>query len=66
MLQYGEMNIDPPVVFLRLCHEVYHVTPERLATALIYGFCQHPPRELILVHVEDRGESSVHLEVEAL
>jgi hypothetical protein len=53
------MNIDPPDVFVRLCHDYYKISPERLLCALAYEFSLHPPLELILIeHAMVREESS--------
>lgn len=54
------VTTHPPKIFCRLCEEYYHVTPERLANALIYEFCVRPPRELVLIeHAEVREEQAV-------
>lgn len=62
LLQNRSMNIDPPEVFVRLCHDVYKISPERLLCALAYEFSLHPPRELILVA---RETEAVRVKLEA-
>ena len=35
--------------FVKLCAAKYPLPPERIASALVYDFCLHPPKQLTLV-----------------
>ena len=60
-IEAAESGGKYPPIFIRLAH-FYGVTPDRLALALIYSFCQHPPRNLILIERAEVPQESSCLE----